>query len=186
MMKQTNVSLLLSGYLIMFIFCSCNRYIDAKNKSIRLLDGSFAFYPDRNELVYKSVVGLKRDHEILKPKPFQVKLPKKIKYYEFAVPSEFAFYYDKNQVVFIRIDLENSAPLLDTSYVPSAVELRTIIQQWPTGSHAKNNVREIDGRPDRINKLIRKGDATILLYNVVKNNEYLFVDYLNSFTFLNP
>ena len=185
-MTRKNIFLLLGGLLSVFTLLSCNRYIDSKSEKIKILDGSFTFYADSNVLVYKSDVGLKMDNVVIKPKPFQVDLPKKIRYYELAAPSDFLFYYDKGQVASIKIDLEEKRIVLpDTSYTPSSIELDSFIQQSPTENHKRYNIKEIPRRSERVNKVIRKGDATILLYNILKGNESVFEDNLNSFTFLN-
>ena len=170
--------------LPIIILLSCNRYIDAKNKKVQILEGSFTSSSGSNTLVYRTSVGLKMDNVVLKPKPFQVKLPKKMKYYELVGPSDFAFYYNQSQVVFIKINLENARPVSDTSYAPSLNELNIFIQQLSTVNNKKHNIKEMTSKTERINRIMIKEDATILLYNYLKENEGLFSNHLNSFTFL--
>ena len=171
---------------LIILLLSCNRYIDrSTGNNISVQQGHLNFYADSNVLVYKSNIGLTRDTEKVYPKAFKVKLPKKIKYYEFVGSTDFAFYYDNGQVVLIKVNLESPSLLQDTSYIPAEAELNRFIQLSSTGdNHRKYNAKEIASRADRINKVIAKGDATILLYNIVKKNENLFSNYLNSFSFL--
>ena len=173
--------------LPVIILLSCNRYIDkSPGNTIPVQQGYLQIYSDSNVLEYKSNIALTMDTEKLYPKSFRVQLPKRIKYYEFVGSTDFAFYYDKSQVVLIKIDLENKKSTPDTSYVPSEVELSRFIQQSSTSNsnHKKYNISEMTGLSDRINKIIRRGDAEILLYNIVKEKEGLFSDYLSRLTII--
>lgn len=181
---KVNMSYKWAAFLLL-ILLSCNRYVDtAIGNSVPVQQGYLKFYSDSNVLEYKSSVGLTRDTESVYPKSFRVKLPKNIKYYEFVGSSDFSFYYDKSQVVLIKIDLENKKSIPDTSYVPSEVELDRFIQQSSSSNHKKYSIKEMSGLSDRINKIITKGDADILLYNVTQENESIFSAYLNSLVFI--
>ncbi len=173
--------------LSIVILSACNRYVDVvKNGSnMPIQQGYLNFYRDSNVLIYKSNIILTRDTEKIYPRSFEVTLPKRIKYYEFLGMSDFAFYYDQNQVFFIKINLENRKGISDSSYVPSTEGLANFIQQLSTGNNKKYNIHEIAVNADRVNKIVTKGDATILLYNIKKENEDIFSSYLSSFVFLN-
>lgn len=173
-------------FIIISFLCSCaNRYLDVgNNKSIQVVDGSLIFYSDSNVLLYKSNVELKMDDEVVLPKPFKTKLPKKIMFYEIVGSSDFVFYYPDNQVLLIRISLNNTSLILDTSYIPSELEVDEFIHNSSVGgNHKRYNIKEISFKKDRVNKIIIKKDISILMYNIKKSNIDLFEDYLTSLEF---
>lgn len=181
---RSSVTLVFSAIPLSVIFLSCNRYIDvSKENQISVQQGYFQFYRDSNVLVYKSNVALIRDTEKVYPKSFKVKLPKRIKHYEFVGSSDFAFYYGNNQVVFIKINLENGQLKQESFYVPSGEQLESFIQQVATDNNKKYDIKKIPSKAGRVSKIMVKGEATILLYNILENNEELFSNYLSSLTF---
>lgn len=183
---KLNISLCFKTVIAFSVFLtSCNRYIDVSTgKTIPVQQGYLNIYQDSNVLTYRSNISLTRDTEKIHPKPFKVKLPKRIKYYEFVGSSDFFFYYDKNQVVLIKVNLESQNTILDTSYIPSDAGLNEFFQHVSTGSRKGYNIKEITSRVGRANRIIKKGDAEILLYNITKENEGLFSNYLSSLVFI--
>lgn len=182
-------SLTLNTILLLLIgfASSCNRYLDVirYNDSVPMKQGFFEFYPDSNLLIYKSKVVLTSDAEKIYPKSFKVKLPKKLKYYELFGSSDFALYYDKGQVIFIKVDLENKKPAQDTVYTPSKEQLNEFIQFKISTGNGKYDIKEIPFHAERKNVIIEKGSAVILLYNIYEENYDLFFDYVNEFSFIN-
>ena len=171
-------------FLLFFIFCSCNRYIDVVKeiKSTPIEQGYFNFYPDSNILVYKTKIILTRDTEKLHPKAFKLKLPKGLTFFESTGSSDFSFNYKKNQVVFIRVDLENNNLNQDTSYSPKEEELNKFIGSIITKS--KYNINKIPFNPKRNQVFIKKGSATILLYNIEPKNYDMLYKFVNEFSFI--
>ncbi|MFL5787740.1 MAG: hypothetical protein ACJ748_06785 [Flavisolibacter sp.] len=169
------------------LFVSCNRYIDKvsnfNNSPIK--QGYFYFYPDSNVLVYKPEIILSMDREKLFPKSFKVKLPKKLKYYEITGTNDLSLYYPNNQTIFIRIDLQNNELLHDTSYFPQKQELDRIIQSKLNMQKSKFDIKSISYRQSRKQVIIKRGPATILLYNIENKNYELFFKYLNGLYFIN-
>lgn len=184
------MSLKSSSYLALLFICStivsCNRYIDraTSNDNVPERKGYFELYPDSNIFTYKTNVILTRDTEKIYPKAFKVKLPKGLKSYELTGSSDFSFYYQKKQVIFIRVDLENNKSNQDTSYSPTEDELEKFVQSKLTLTKSKYNIKEIPMNPKRRQMFIKKGEATILLYNIEPKNYDLFYGYVNSFSFI--
>lgn len=167
----------------MFNLSSCNRYIDAKNGNTSIEQGSLKFYTDSNLFTYRTNIIATRDKEKIYPKFFEVTLPKKMKYYEFINSTDFGFYYDKGQVIFIKIELEPTAQVKDTTYIPSQEKLEEFIQSLKANDH-KYDIKKIPVYKERRNAVLNKGDATILLYNVVDDNYKQFFDDVSSFKFI--
>ncbi|QEC69296.1 hypothetical protein FRZ67_19025 [Panacibacter ginsenosidivorans] len=174
-------------FLLFIIANSCNRYLDVvKNKSdVPVKQGSFEFYSDSNLLIYKSNVILTRDTEKIYPKSFTVRLPKKLRYYEFVGSSDFALYYDGGQVIFIKVDLENKEPTKDTVCTPSPNQLNEFIQSNLSTGNGKYDIKKISFYTGRKNTIIKKGGATILLYNIYPKDYDQFFDDVNKFRVIN-
>lgn len=171
--------------LCLFMFTSCGRYIDKVNnqQSLPVKQGYFDFYSDSNVLAYTSSVGLTRGNGTIYPKHFKVNLPKGIKYYELTGSTDFSIYYESKQVFFIRVDLEKNEAG-DTVYVPNRDELESFIQSKLTLRKSKYDIKEIDYNPSRKHVFIRKGAATIFLYNIKPREYDLFFKSATSFSFI--
>lgn len=180
----------LKYYPVLFILIalsSCGGYLDTVKKTaiIPIKQGYFDFYPDSNLFTYKSSVVLTRDTEKIYPKSFSVKLPKNLKYYEFVSSSNFAFYYGKGEVIFIKVNLEGKESAEDTAFFPSQEKLQQFIEyELNTANNNKYDIKKIPFDKNRKTLLIRKGNATILLYNIQKGNYDLFYDYVSTFKFI--
>ena len=73
-------------FIFAISFCACNKYIDSiKGRDIPVQQGFYFLYNDSNRFVYNNKTILTRDTERFYPKPFSIILPKKIRYYEFAL-----------------------------------------------------------------------------------------------------
>lgn len=185
-MKSATVFALLTILFCIFLFASCGRYIDkvSSQQSSPVKQGYFAFYSDSNVLTYTSTVGLTRDTEKTYPKHLKVNLPKGIRYYELSGSTDFSIYYDCKQVFLVRVDLEKNIAG-DTMYTPKQEELQSFIQSGLTLKQSKYDIKAIDFDANRKNVFIRKGAATILLYNIKPNKYDLFYKFANTFTFIN-
>lgn len=172
--------------IILFSSIACNRYVDngKTERKIQIQQSAFTFFPDYNFLVYKSNVGLKMDDIIIKPKSFEVRLPKKIKSYTFSNSTNFYFYYNDEQAIFIKINLERTDLTKDTFYTPNPNEVTNIIHHDILGADSKYNINKIELNTNRKQTLIQKGAATILLYNIKADNQNTFFNFLNSFKFI--
>ena len=138
-------------FLLFFVSASCNRYIDRSRgvNKIRVMQGDFSFYADNNVLIYKSNIGLRKDNEISYSKPFYVKLPKGIKWYEVLNSTFFSFYYDNRQVITINTEPSSEILSLDTFYVPEKSELDKFTIAGPPSRSAKFDIGKIELKPDR-------------------------------------
>jgi hypothetical protein len=164
---------------------ACNKYIDVTKteRRITVLQGQFILYPDSNILSYKSNVYIKMEEEKLKPKRFTVKLPKKIKFYNFSNSQDFCFFYDNKQSIYIKVDLQDNKLSKDTIYTPSEREINNLIQTAPFSNGTKY-ILAIDGIfPGRKQTIIKRGSATVLLYNIKEKNLTSFFEQLNTFRF---
>ncbi|MGJ7033537.1 hypothetical protein [Niabella hirudinis] len=178
-------------YLVLFFICciavSCNRYIDvAKTRTrVPIMQDYFDFYPDSNVFLHKTNVVLTKDTEKIYPKSFKVKLPKGLRWYGILGSSDFEFHYDKKQVVFINIDLDIKEANRDTAYSPSQDELNNfVLYKISTSDHKKDNIKAIPININRKQMFIKKGAATILLYNIDPKRYQLFYNYVNGFSFI--
>jgi len=126
----------------------------------------------------------KGDNEIYKPKPFEINLPKKIKYWEAITSSNFGFYYKSKQVIFINTDLENCSNNKSDSiiYTPSEKEIETLITTtFETSRKKRRNIKEIPLLKRRKNQIIKKQEITILLYNIKNKNFNQYLDLVKTF-----
>jgi hypothetical protein len=153
-------------------------------REVRIKQGKMTFYTDSNILIYRDNVGIRMDKEVYKPRPFYVKLPKGILWYEMTNSESFAFYYKKGQAVLIQVDLSNSNPGQDTSYIPTESEIASFINLFPIETKSKFNVRNSVFIPGRTHLIIKKNGATILLYNIIPRNDSVFTTYLKQFKFI--
>ncbi|MCB0716651.1 MAG: hypothetical protein KDC06_11645 [Chitinophagaceae bacterium] len=170
--------------LVMLSMSSCNKYIDATNGSTSIEQGSLKFYTDSNLFTFRTNVVATRDKEKVYPKFFEVKLPKKIKYNEFINSTDFGFYYDKGQVIFIKMELEPKTQTKDTTYTPSQHELKQLIQSVLKTNGGKYDIKKIPAHKKRRNTILIRGEATILLFNIVDDNYKQFFNNVGSFKFI--
>lgn len=185
-MKQNNAIKQLSLILLFLSAYSCSRYIDvAKDaQNVPIKQGFLNYYTDSNVLVYKSNVSLKRDAEIIYPKHFIIKLPKKIRFYEIINSTDFVFYYDKNQVVLLNIDLNGKEANVDTSYSPNISQINDFIQDKMFTATRSFDVKKIPAGSNRKQMILIKGAATILLYNIQPKNIDLFYQDVSRIDFI--
>ena len=172
--------------LIIINIISCNKYIDTikSTDNLPVSQGYLNLYSDSNVLIYNNNMGLTSDNEIIYPKKFKVKLPKGLLFYEYIGSEDFIFYYKKKQTVFIKIDLINTINKPDSVYYPTNSEMSDFIQSKLTLGSQKWDIKNISIIPLRKNLFIKKGAATILLYNIEEKNYNFFVNYINEFKFL--
>lgn len=171
--------------LCMAIMTSCNRYIDGTHGGNSIEQGAVKFYTDSNVFTYKTNIIVTRDTEKIYPKFFEVALPKKMKYYEFISSTDFAFYYDKGQTIFIKIALEPETMAEDTTYNPSPENLEEFVQTALKTNGGTYDIKRIPVHKNRKNAIIKKGVATMLLYNVLNDNYEQFFDKVSRFRFIN-
>lgn len=170
--------------LVTFGLMSCNRYVDATNGSTSIDQGSLKFYTDSNLFTYKTNIIATRDNEKVPPKFFEVTLPKKMKYYELTNSTDFGFYYDKGQAIFIKIELDPKIQIKDTTYTPSKEELEELIKAVLKTNGDKYDIKKIPAYKERRNTILVKSDATILLFNITEDKYKQFFDDVKSFKFI--
>jgi hypothetical protein len=167
---------------------SCNRYIDrtATEKRISIYQGHFAFYPDSNILRFKSNVGISLDKESYRPKPFYVKLPKRLVQYRLSNAETFSFWYKHGQGIFILVDLKNGTEKSnqDSSYLPTIQDIEKFRTHFIEDAKERYNLWNIEYRDARKQLMLKKGSALILLYNIQPKNYDLFLGSIKGFEFI--
>jgi hypothetical protein len=177
---------LILGLVLIFPFGSCSHYLDkATGTSFKDAQGSISYYPDSNVMTYSSNIGLKADGEILNPRHFVAILPKGLLYGEEDNSMSFGFYYSKNQVIAIHIILSDNYPKgSDSAFVPSSMQIDDFKDLSQLDSDHKHHLRKMEDRSSRKQLIIRKGPATILLYNILPQNLDKFTRCMQQFRFL--
>lgn len=168
--------------LISILIISCSSYKDSK-LSERLFDQGLTIYKDYNLFRYKANYNLTMDKEVIMPVSFEIRLPKRMKYYKAIGSSDFAFYYVKNQVVFVKTGLKDSVAE-NKIYEPSSKELGDLIQNQLVTDGGRYDIKEI--APDFKNKsvIVRMGNTLVLLYNIRKEDIEPYVSLITTFKFL--
>jgi len=167
--------------------CSHKMYVDTTGEQIKIDDGYLASYTDSNVFVFKTKVYGTRDTEKIYPKFFEISLPKNIKYFRFMGQNEFEFYYSKKQVIYIKIDLEDKGMnKIDTVYSLSRNETYDLIHfdEYSRSDTSKYILQRISFKKSRKTTVVKKGAATILLYNIVPEKNPKFLDLVKQFKFL--
>lgn len=170
------------------IFYSCTHYIDrTRTQSTFPVDeGRMQFFPDSNTMIFKSHMKFRADTEIWPAKSFEIRFPKNIVSYDFDYGSWFIFYYKKDQVFAIWINIQNLVNQSDSIYSPSREELSTFIpSHYSYSSHNhKHNILTIPYISGRKQLIVRKKDVQILLFNIEERNIEAFKKDAETFTFL--
>ncbi len=169
--------------MVMFSW-GCNRYLDSAHSGKRKVDeGYLEFFKDNNVLVYKSNLIVNRDQQKSYPKAFHTVLPKGIKFYVIDVPFDLVFYYPKKQAILITLDIDSESPPKDTAYIPTGEQIDTFITKFHSLQNKRFDLKRIESK-SRSNTILTKGFSTILLFNILDENDSKFTNYLKSFTFL--
>ena len=126
------------------------------------------------------------DLDKIYPRHFRVKLPLSMKWYKNSSLDQFGFFYKKKQCIFIYIDLKQQAKLADTSFVPNTGQVDEFIYKKVsyTWSLKQNNMQKNIPKSNRKNLIIRRGAATILLYNIRPKKFLSFEENVTQFQFL--
>lgn len=121
-------------------------------------------------------------HTVLTPFEFSIDLPKKLVSYEIDNGSDFGFYFDHGQVIFIKCFYNESISSKDTVYIPSRQELEDLIAHELMTTHgAKYDIKEMEYKPSRISTIIKKQNILILLFNVKKNANPTFLKMMATY-----
>ena len=154
---------------------------------MKIDEGYLASYVDSNVFVYKTKAFARMDMERLYPRFFEVKLPRNIQYFCFRGQDRFEFYYDKKQVVYIKIDLyDKGENNIDTTYQLALQESNELINfdEYSRSDTSKYILQRISFKKSRKTTVLKKGAATIILYNIVPRNHTQFLRLVNQFNFL--
>jgi len=170
--------------VISVLFFSCSHYIDSNiSKNQNSIKTGLEVHKRYNVFKYNANYTFTRDSEVFHPRAFEIRLPKKMKYYTGINGTDFGFYYNNNQVIFVKIGVNNSLVNNDIMYEPSFRDLEGFIDDTLLTQRGKFDIKEIKPDPKNKNNLIKKGKATILLYNISKRDIDCFVSFANTFHF---
>ena len=152
---------------------------DKQYDSVKLFRDSIVY-------VFNSNYVAKADNQLTFPLHFRVSLPPKMRSkYAFGMDS-FGFLYDKKQVVYIYVDYQDHQTV-DTAYrVTDEDQLEDLLLDKMNMINDEDNL-DIDKNPynkERESWILKKGKATILLYNIRKDQYPRFLDFAHSFAFL--
>ena len=172
-------------YVLYISLSSCNQYIDRVNKtdSPSIKQGYFEFYVDSNVLVYTPTVGLITGSKRTNSQWFRIVLPKGIKYYEIQNPRHVSIYYKTDQIIFLQIDLLEGKSQ-DTSYQLEKMDAEKFVVDISTSGNKKYDISRTKFIKGRSSYLIRKGVATILLFNIKPTKFAEFYNSIQTFGFL--
>jgi len=185
-MKLLAVAILYSSLFVVLLgMTSCNRYIDktTTERKIPIMQGSLTLYPDSNVFTYRSSILLKADNEVKTPKPFYVRVPKGLKWYGVENSQAFSFYYESGQVISIVIDLADNVVEKDSTFQPTKAEIEKYRIAFTAVANQKYNMWNIGYDQKRKQLLVKKGAATILLYNILPRNYDQFRSFIEGFKF---
>lgn len=179
--------------LAIIILSSCSKKLDTikhntpepvKNELSK--DITLEYFYHYNIFNYESKIAASRDTEITNPKHFRIKLPKGLKYYVLNPLTDFGFYYDRKQVIFIKIKLfKNEVHKNDSIVSLTNKQLENLIEtEISSAGNRRYNIKDMAIVPGRKHLLIEKGDAFILLYNIKEENFATFSEYVKEFKFI--
>jgi hypothetical protein len=179
-------SLFCISLLFIIVGNSCSHYIDktTSEKEIAIAQGAIKFYPDSNALTYKSTVSLSADKEKYLPKPFHIQLPKGIEWYEISNSTSFVFFYKRNQLLAALLNPPGDPLSKDTAYVPNKQQIDQFVGTFTVESGKKYDIRNVSFKKNRKQMIYVKGNARILLYNILPGDFHTFVSCVMTFKFL--
>lgn len=140
--------------------------------------------------IFKTKCHAILDTEIYFPYFFETQIPKGLKTGLFLGFDEFNFFYGKGQIVFIDIPFITKVISNDTSYVPTKALIEYYIdEKFYRYSNKKLSLLDmaykgIRYRRIRKNFIIKRGPATILLFNIKRRNFNHYLVSLNTFKLL--
>jgi len=147
---------------------------------------STMYYRDSVVYLFNTNMVPRSDNEYIHPLLFRIKLPAGLLYTYTSGFDAFGFLYPEKQVLFVHLD-PYSENIHDTSYrVRDKHETQQLLlYKLNTLSH--QDQLDMDSNPfnpKRSSWVIRRGKATILLYNIANGNISQFLSYAGSLTFL--
>ena len=154
--------------------------------SIRTKYDSLKVYPDSSIYIYSSPFIARADTQSIYPQHFRIKLPPDLRHASIADMDEFGFLFKKKQVIYIYLN-RDAANTGDTTFtITNEEEIDILLHDKLAAINHKKplNIGRNPYSTNRTTMIIKKGNATILLYNVTKKEQTRFFTYAGSFTFL--
>ena len=166
---------------ILTLLTACTHYLD-KNYMFTGKDYEFVSLKDKNIFSCTSNLILTRDTEEIPSTKFKLYLPKNIKTFNIGDMNRFIFYYPNKQYFFIHMDNERKRIVSnDTLYTPNPKELEPFIERLGTPIVKEPGTHK---REHRVRLIFKRRNASILLYNIKKENMETFIKCAESLEFL--
>jgi hypothetical protein len=125
-----------------------------------------------------------QEHRIY-PLHFRIRLPPNLLSTYASGMESFGFQYDNRQVIYVWLDYEDHTTADTTYYIHQEREIRPLLLKLDRiNDDTKLCIDDNPYDPSRETRIIKRGKATILLYNINKEDSTLFFNYATSFTFL--
>jgi len=171
------VVIIIFGHITLFSNCSAqeNSHFDTTLS-----------YPDSIIYLFNTDVIPKADAEPVRPMLFKIKLPPGLMSTYTAGFDAFGFRYPEKQAVYVYLD-RFSVNTQDTAFhITEEVSIeRLLLDKLSLINHINQmDVNNNPFNPVRDTWVIKRGKATILLYNIRKEDITRFRDYATCFTFL--
>jgi hypothetical protein len=149
---------------------------------------SVRVFPD--SVVYTFCSGLTAwaENQRTYPLHFRISLPPKLLSTYASGMESFGFQYAGKQVIYVWLDYKDSLSV-DTSYRISReddIEELLLDKLNMINDAARLDIENNPYKKERETWIIKKGKATILLYNIDKRSVDHFLAYISSFAFLRP
>jgi hypothetical protein len=121
---------------------------------------------------YNSPITVSRGEEVFEPVNFKIKLPKGLRYYEVNDISDFAFYYDDQQVIFVKVYYENNQAILPVEFADFSIQEAEILieEELSSDYDSDYNLYKIKLKDDRVSKIADMQKVKILLLNLKQEN----------------
>lgn len=145
------------------------------------------YLPDAVEFSFLATQPLRADNQVTRPIDFSIILPPNpLAKYSFGIDA-FGFRYDGKQIVYIYIDYISPGKKDTTYQIKNQLEIEELLVDKLSLINTSDQL-DIENNPfiqERKTFLIRKGAASILLYNIFVNQSQRFVRSAQTFSFIN-
>jgi hypothetical protein len=175
-MKISNILIIIA--VINLLSCN-NKYLDVKGYKISSKEFVLESHKDFNTFYNVSNVINTMDTLKILPVKFKITLPKNILYHEVLGNTDFAFYYDNKQTIFIKV--LNYSDEKANSY---EANVESFVQNNLHTSGSKFDILKDRLLDSRTSKILSKKRIKILLFNIQKKNVKDFEEKVNNLEFL--
>lgn len=171
------------AFIIVTISCETTKSF-RKEYCVSPWDEYFSCYDDSLKFSYSSSLSYSKGKEIVNPAGFSLILPYGIRSFRFIGSDEFVFYYNHNQIVYLKISSGLNSNLdIYKSYTPSLGQIDSIVHLMDSDIGKFKNIKP-KSSVNRINQLCLKKGSLIMLYNIKVNEIEDFINISRSYNIL--